>query len=438
MKQKTNVIKVVLFMAAIVVIAVGAMPLLSIGKPQCDKSQERYLAGEVLSHDGRLIDDEEFKSDLKRWSSCVDSIFGNHKFLSSLNAYDCIQTTIDVDIQHIVRRELQKAIEKNDADWATGVISKVKTGEVVAIVNQEGLKNDSSVTKASRYASSLYEPGSVFAAIPMTIALEDKLVSGIDEVIATGRSYVYGGERPIVDSHWSDSLSVRQIFEYPSYVGLAKIIDRKYYDSPQLFRVRLAETGFFTSKPLYWASKKPEIPEADDDLNGRLMLSRQVSGYGVEVSPLSLLGWYNALANGGKYVNLRIVKDIKNPHLELNVSPLMLDKLEHDFICSEQVASAMCEMLYEEAVQVHRIRQSDSLKITGKTGSSFCKDENGYLANEKHYTFAGFFPAESPEYSCIVVIKSKKKAFREVGNVAKTIASQMFALGDYIADENDY
>lgn len=437
MKQKTNGIKVVLFMAAVVVIVVGVMPLLSIAKPQCDKSQERYLAGEVLSHDGRVIDDEGFKSDLKRWSSCVDTLLGNHGLISSLKAYDCIQTTIDVDIQNIVRRELQKAIEKNDADWATGVVSKVKTGEVVAIVNQEGLKSDSSVTKIPRYASSLYEPGSVFAAIPMTIALEDKLVSGIDEVIATGRTYAYGGGHPIVDPHCRDSLSVRHIFEYPSYVGLAKIIDRRYHDSPQLFRVRLAETGFLTSKPLYWASKKPEIPLADDDLNGRLMLSRQVSGYGVEVSPLSLLGWYNALANGGKYVKLRIVKDIKNPHLEINVSPAMLDKMDHDSICSEQVAGAMCEMLCEEAAQIHRISQSRSLKIAGKTGSSFCKDENGYLANEKHYTFAGFFPAESPEYSCVIVIKTRKSAFREVGNVAKTIATQVFALSNKVSGESD-
>lgn len=214
----------------------------------------------------------------------------------------------------------------------------VKTGDIKAISNLERSKSGNGYIEALNYAVVGFEPGSVVKPISMMIALEDGIVNDLEEVIPIGKSWAYGGGRPITDSHFNASLRVREVIEQSSNIGMARIITRKYDKNPKGFVDRLREIGFL--EPMHTGIAGEVVPYFNPD-PARVDLSRMCYGYTSQIPPIYTLSIYNAIANGGRYVRPRLVKGLRTETLD-SILPVSYIR---DRICSEENARKMQYML---------------------------------------------------------------------------------------------
>lgn len=352
-----------------------------------------------------------------------------------------IRTTIDIKMQDIVENELNDVLAYCNADWGVAVLMDVATGDIKAISNLEKNPNADNYIEGMNRAVLGYEPGSVVKTISMMIALEDGIVSNLDEVLVTGRAFPYAGGRPITDSHGVASLTVKEVIERSSNIGMAKIITRKYDSNPGGFYARLKEIGFL--EPMNTGIAGESVPRVDSVPNnrgGRIALSRQCYGYATEIPPLYTLSIYNAIANGGKYVRPRLVSRLTGEGID-SILPVTYIR---DRVCSEVNAKKMQTMLTNVVWGDHgtgkRLR-NDKVRIAGKTGTCYMIEGGAYNTSKKRLAFCGFFPAENPRYSCIVLTCNPKQnamgAASTSGEVLKNIAMKMYSRG-MLDNSSDY
>lgn len=364
----------------------------------------------------------------------------------AVNGFNLL-TTIDIKMQDILENELNNVLTYCDAEWGVAVLMDVKTGDIKAISNLE--KDD----KRNRYIEGMnravrrFEPGSVVKTLSMMIALEDGIVSDLDEVITTGASYAYAGGRAISDSHGVASMKVREVIERSSNIGMTKIITKKYGDDPSKFYERIKQTGFLdTLKTGIAGEVPPKFARLKNDRGGRISLSRQCFGYNSEIPPLYTLALYNAIANDGKFVKPRLVSGLISEEVD---STLPVEYVRQQ-VCSPANAAKLREMLTAVVWGDHgtaRSLRDNKVRIAGKTGTCFMVSEHGGYDSRKRLAFCGFFPAENPVYSCIVLTcNPRQNAFGAAstsGQVVKNIALKLYSRGmlnnssDYRADAAD-
>ena len=349
----------------------------------------------------------------------------------AVKGYD-VTTTINVQLQDIVENELYDMCVETGSDWATCVLMEVATGDIKAVSNLERSKsNPDEYVESINHAVLGYEPGSVVKTISMMVALEDGIVTDIDEQWVTGSSWAYAGGKPITDSHGAASRSARQIIETSSNIGMAKIITKKYGSNPPAFQERLREMGFFD--PLHLGIAGEETPwyhPADIKDGGRVVLSRQAYGYGARIPPLCTLAMYNAIANDGKYVRPRLFKKLSRENEPDSIIPVSYIRQQ---VCSPENARKLRTMLYDVVWGSHGTArhwvQDSMVRIAGKTGTAF-DVEGGKYTGKKRYAFCGFFPYENPKYSCIVLMSgADRSAGACSGMVLKNVARKMYARG---------
>lgn len=157
--------------------------------------------------------------------------------------YDIV-TTIDINMQDIVENELNNVLDTCNADWGVAVLMDVKTGDIKAISNLEKNPNGSGYIEARNRAVMGYEPGSVVKTLSMMIAIEDGIVTNLDEVLPTGAGWAYAGGRAITDAHHSASIRAGDVIEQSSNIGMARIITRRYDENPGGFYSRVKSLGF--------------------------------------------------------------------------------------------------------------------------------------------------------------------------------------------------
>ena len=346
--------------------------------------------------------------------------------------YDVV-TTINIHMQDIVETELEKMCQITKSEWATAVLMDVKTGEIKAISN---LQRDSTKRGEVFYREGLnhalmgYDPGSVMKPISMMIALEDKIV-GLNVSIPTGSSFSYAGGRPITDSHAYSSLTPKQIIAYSSNIGMSKIIIKGYGDDPRRYRKRLEDIGMFEPLNLgIYGERLPYIPQLGTKNKDRIDMSRVCYGYATRIPPIYTLSFYNAIANGGKFVRPRIVKELISDGQTDTVFDVSYVR---ERICSEEVAAQIRDFLKAVVWDPHgtgRALQNNFVSISGKTGTAYQLDNGGYNTSKKRYAFCGFFPSDAPQYSCIVVMQGGPfGAARSSGTVLMNIALKLYARG---------
>ena len=356
-----------------------------------------------------------------------------------------IKTTIDINTQDIVENELNQMLEYANADWGVAVLMRVSTGDICAISNLEKNANGNGYIEGMNRAVLGFEPGSVVKTISMLIALEDGIVKNPNEVIVTGPAWAYAGGRPITDSHGVNSLTVKEVIERSSNIGMAKIITRRYDSNPSGYYSRLKQIGFL--EPMHTGiagERPPRIDSVPNDRGGRIALSRMSYGYTTEIPPLYTLSIYNAIANGGRYVRPRLVSELIAENGTDSVLPVTYIR---DRICSEQNAELLREMLTSVVWGDHgtgRRLKNPLVKIAGKTGTCYMIENGAYNTSKKRLAFCGFFPADAPQYSCIVLIANPRQnafgAASTSGEVLKNIALKLYSRGmlnnssDYIAD----
>ncbi|MEQ9426215.1 MAG: penicillin-binding protein [Cyclobacteriaceae bacterium] len=344
-----------------------------------------------------------------------------------------IETTIDVNLQDVAESALLRALKDHNADYGTLVLMEVETGEIKAMSN---LSKNSEGNYWERYnyavaSQGSTEPGSTFKLASMIALLEDSRVQ-ITDSIDTGN-----GEYQFYNLTMKDhkpggfgKLTVQEVFEKSSNIGIAKLITEHFSSKPEKFIDYIDQMGL--TKPLGFqmiGEGKPFVKTPSDSTWTGVSLPWMSHGYELEMTPLQILTLYNAVANNGKMIQPVIVKYVKNAD---KVVEEFKPKVINDKICSDKTLQKVRMML--EGVVERGTAQNISgghYQIAGKTGTAK-KLRNGRYVNQYNTSFAGYFPADKPKYSCIVVIDNPKK-FRIYGSdvaapVFKEIADKIYAV----------
>ncbi len=345
-----------------------------------------------------------------------------------------LHTTIDIDMQDMLERELQRICIESNAEWGTALLIEVETGEIKAISNIEQL-SDGSYGEALNRAVLPFEPGSVMKPISMMIAFEDGLVKSVNDIIDCSPF------QRTTDPHAPSVKNMKQVIEMSSNTGIARVIFRKYAADPAKFHDRLAEIGFFEPMNTGIAGEcvprirklLPQNSRGDNiTMTSRhLDLARQAYGYNTEIPPLYTLSIYNAIANKGRYVRPHLVRSY---HSQTRGDSLLPITYIRDRICSEETARKVGECLQEVVWGEHgtaRAVRDDRVRIVGKTGTAYPVGAGGYDKTRRRYAFAGYFPYENPKYSCMALIlgPAGTSANRTSGMVVKNMALKMYARG---------
>ncbi|WP_044636966.1 penicillin-binding protein [Siansivirga zeaxanthinifaciens] len=364
---------------------------------------------------------------------------GQWKPLSDANeiepkdGYD-VYTTIDVNIQDIAHHALLEQLEKYKADHGCVVVMETKTGEIRAISNL-GRNSDGYYYERLNYAvGESHESGSTFKLMALTAGLEDKVIDTTD-IVDTENGVVKFYGKSVRDSHHGGygKITLAKAFEVSSNTGIVKAIDKAYGKNPSKFIDRLYDFNLHKDLGLpIIGEPKPIIPDPRIK-NGRwsgIALQWMAYGYGVSFTPLQTLTFYNAIANDGQMVRPRFLKEVKE--FDAVIEPFEKEVID-ERICSKETVVKVKQLLKNVVEQKfgtgHRL-YSENFSMAGKTGT--CQKD--YSNKEKlNYisSFAGYFPAENPKYSCIVVIHEPDKSVGYYGAdvsgpVFKKIAQKIF------------
>ncbi|MBD5271108.1 MAG: transpeptidase family protein [Bacteroides sp.] len=355
-----------------------------------------------------------------------------------------IVTTIDIAMQDIVESELNNVLDTCGADWGVAVLMDVKTGDIKAISNLELNPYGPGYIEARNRAVMGYEPGSVIKTLSMMIALEDGIISPDDfnRELPTGKGWAYAGGRPITDSHFNTSIKIGEVLEQSSNIGMARIITSRYDSIPGAFYSRIKRIGFLEPLNTGIAGEvTPRIDSVASNRGGRIALSRQCYGYATEIPPLYTLALYNAIANDGVFVRPRLVKELRGSREEV-LKPSTLGP--EGRACSPETARTMRKLLTAVVWGEHgtgRFLRNDVVKIAGKTGTCYMIENGTYNTAKKRLAFCGFFPADEPRYSCVVLTCHPTKNFfgaaTTSGQVMRNIAMKLYSRG-MLGNSSDY
>jgi cell division protein FtsI (penicillin-binding protein 3) len=326
-----------------------------------------------------------------------------------------IITTLDVNLQDVAHKALLRQLISQDAQYGTAVLMEVKTGEVKAMVNL-GKDEQGYYREVQNYAvGESTEPGSTFKLPVLIAALEDGVIR-LEDTIDTGDGTFKYYDKIIRDDRHDKGgygkITVEQVFEYSSNVGMAKIVTGAYRQNPgalvdRLYGMRLNETLGIDIK----GEGKPEIRYPGDKFWSGISLPMMAHGYEVRITPLQTLTFYNAIANNGKMVKPRFVKEIRY-HGKL-VRKFNTEILQSS-VCSRSTLHKVRKIL-EGVVESGTAKNLNNpmIRIAGKTGTNQIYNKKyGYKsASEVSYqaSFVGYFPADDPQYSCIVVVNSPSR-----------------------------
>ena len=344
-----------------------------------------------------------------------------------------IYTTIDVKIQDVAHFALLEQLEKFKADHGSVVVMEVSTGEVKAISNLGRTSVGTYYEKLNYAVGESHEPGSTFKLMGMVAALEDKVVDTSD-VIDTERGVLSFYGRNVRDSKKGGygKISVAKAFEVSSNTAMVKLVNDNYKDNPEKFIDRLYSMGLNNTLDLPILGEGiPKITHPSDKNNwDGLDLPWMAFGYGVSITPLQTLAFYNAIANDGVMLKPRFLKEVKDFDKTIEV---FNKEVINPSVCSKETARKVQKMMQNVVEKKHGTAHniySPSFSMAGKTGTcqtEYWKESGLYISS-----FAGYFPAENPKYSCIVVIHKPEKKIGYYGNVVaapvfKKIAQKIYS-----------
>ncbi len=349
--------------------------------------------------------------------------------LEPQDGYDII-STIDVYIQDIAHHALLKQLEYYQADHGCVVVMETKTGEVKAISNL-GLDEDGTYFETQNYAvAESHEPGSTFKLVDLIALLDDKKVDTSQIYSTKGGVVKYYG-KSVKDSHAGGygSISLARGFELSSNTVMVQAVYENYKDNPSEFVNRIDSYGM--NKPLglqFIGEGKPKIPQPGTSSWSGIALPWMAYGYGVSVTPLQTLTLYNAVANNGKMIKPIFVKEIKewNKSIKKYETEVINEK-----ICSDDALKKV-RVILENVVKrgTGSKLYSKNFSMAGKTGTV----QMNYKEKSKLYyasSFVGYFPADEPKYSCIIVVHKPNVAAGYygadvAGPVFKRIAQKIY------------
>lgn len=351
-----------------------------------------------------------------------------------------IVSTIDVFIQDITENALMKMMIKNEAQNGCAIVMEVKTGKIKAIANL-GKRSDGTYWEDFNYAISPTEPGSTFKLATMLALLEDKKVSLNQMITLEHGAWKIAGQT-VYDSevHKENDVTVQHAFELSSNVAMAKMAAMHYSDNPNQFIKHLKKMRMDTVSGVdLRGERKPVIYKPGGRFWGPTTLPWMAFGYNLSVSPLQTTVLYNAIANNGRMMKPYLVSAVKEEGILLKqFEPVVTDEA----VCSQQTLQQLKTCLEGvcTAGTATALFKNAAYKVAGKTGTALVADGNrGYADKIYQSSFAGYFPAENPQYTCVVIIKNKAHApvyygASVAGPVFKEIADRLYST--YIRQTN--
>jgi cell division protein FtsI (penicillin-binding protein 3) len=378
-----------------------------------------YLNGK----DGRILKQKIAKG---QWKPLRDN-----NEVEPQDGYDVI-STIDVYIQDIAHHALLKQLETYEADHGCVVVMETKTGEVKAISNL-GRDADGSYYEKLNYAiGESHEPGSTFKLIDLIALLDDKLLDTSAVFNSFGGRITYRGKN-VDDSHRGGygTISLARGFEVSSNTVMVQAVYNNYKNNPEKFVNRINSYGLNKKLGLPFEGEgRPYIPQPTDERWSAITLPWMAFGYGVSVTPLQTLTLYNAIANNGEMIKPLFVKEIK----EWNKSIKVFNKeVINPSICSEETIKKVKAVLKNVVKKgTGRSLYSKDFSMAGKTGTAQVDYHKGQGRMYYASSFVGYFPADEPKYSCIVVVhkpnasKNNYYGADVAGPVFKRIAQKIF------------
>lgn len=353
-------------------------------------------------------------------------------------------TTIDVGMQDAAERILRRKLVEINAEVGVVVLMEVKTGDVKAIVSLTRIAPGQYAEVKNNAITDLWEPGSTFKTASMMVALEDGVITRNDKVDVGNGVYMMHG-RPMKDHNWRKggygrAISVDECLMFSSNVGVSRIIDEHYHAHPEKYVDGLLREGVGVPFDLpFPGAGKPNVrrPKPDGSNWSKTALPWMSIGYETQIPPIYTVAFYNAIANNGRMVQPRFVREIQRDGKTLKEFPVVAVR---ERICKPSTLRDIHEILervVNDPTGLGKKAGCKQFKVCGKTGTAQVADEHGsYHGGIARYmvSFAGFYPSEDPQYSCIVCIKKSglpASGGGQAGPVFSELAQYVMAKGIY-------
>ena len=342
-----------------------------------------------------------------------------------------IISTIDINMQDVAQRALKKQLILSNADHGTVVLMEVATGEVRAIANFSKVSEGVYKEKFNYAIAGNQDPGSTFKVASYMALLEDKKVD-TNTMIGTGTYPIPG--KVITDSHGSIGIvTVKRAFEESSNAAVAQMVNTAYKSDQSKFTDHLYRWHLHEKLGLQIPGEAQPVVKnpKNKSWNKNMTLPQMAYGYEMQLTPLKMLSFYNAIANDGKYIAPIFVKEIKRLG---NTVEQFKARVINEKICSDETLGKMQAML--EGVITDgtgkTIIKSPFYRVAGKSGTAQVADGNkGYKAKRQYQaSFCGYFPADNPKYSLIVVINDPRNGYygaQVSGPVFREVADRVYA-----------
>ena len=344
-----------------------------------------------------------------------------------------IISTIDINMQDVAQRALKKQLIASDADHGCVILMEVASGEIRAVANFSKVSTGEYKEQFNYAIAASQDPGSTFKLASYMAILEDKKVD-TNSLVATGDGTYRIPGHTIRDSHGGiGTVTVKKAFEESSNVAIAKMINTAYQNDQEKFPAHLYEWGLNKKLMLQIPGEgQPVIKNPKNrSWNKKQTLPQMAYGYEMQITPLQMLAFYNAVANDGKYIAPIFVREIRRLG---NTIEQFKARVINEQICSEETLGKMQALLEGVVTEgTGKSLASPLYKIAGKTGTAQVADANkGYRVDKKYQAaFSGYFPADNPKYSMIVVVNNPRKgtyyAALVAGPVFREIADRVYA-----------
>ena len=379
--------------------------------------------------------------------SSLQRIGGRNESVTIEEAQDGMDiiTTIDANLQDITENALLTKLKEKNAQWGCCILMETHTGYIRAIANLDR-GSDGEYYESLNHAVQRVEPGSTFKTISLVAAMDDGKIEIDDTISVTKKPWVYMRKSKHTDAHPMDTiLDVRSALAVSSNIALAKMITSSYEGSARKFVRKIERMGLCDS--IYC-----EIPGAEqariDIPKDTVTLSKMSYGYSVEMSPMHIAMFYNAIANNGKMMRPMLVSAIqKEGEIVKRFKPTTLNSS----ICSRstlrEIQGALHDVVWDEHLGTASKKpwsnkaQSNLVALAGKTGTAQLYIPGKGYSNRKHrITFVGYFPEANPEYTCICMIENPQYPYdagMDCGSTVRVIAEKTMAHCGYYVWEDD-
>ena len=365
--------------------------------------------------------------------------------IEAVNGNDIV-TTLDIGIQDIAERALRHAIIENKAEQGCAIVMEVATGHVKAITNLQRNKETDQCQELYNFAlGNGIEPGSTFKLASMLVLLESQPDLNINSHINIGSGPLVFSNKKMFDDHTihpDGRVTIREVFEQSSNKGTAKLITDYFGTDPERYINGLYSMGLNVKLGTGIAGEAPPYikhPVYNKKHWSKTSLPWMSIGYELRLPPLQILTLYNAVANGGKMMKPQFVREIRKEGITLEVIEPTVIKEQ---IASKKTIDSIQSMMKGVVLRgTAKMLKDTEYGIAGKTGTAQLYNvqkraykwlnAEGKIERDYNVTFAGYFPADNPIYSCIVVISKAKGKFYSAGKVAapafKEIADRVYA-----------